>query len=268
MSTTTDIAALCSVWKRQLKPEPRLALPRIDRPATASLTWLTDRASLASTLPAIQPGLNQTVSIMGTSVTRKVPLVHPDFTGIYAVGYDVTYRYGHLTNYGTANAADENLALVTVQFESLPYAVSGDDPYLNVSVSPYDREIPVDSVSFAGGGTPGYEVGRDATGLRYAVTVYNSPTVDRSVEAFWWAQANKVNSDTFRDIAPGYVQFKGPQLDYRYLNDGTRVCNYTLTFDASPVKWNQAYNRSGTIDDLYVGGAVRYGSCAFGSLWR
>jgi hypothetical protein len=268
VSTSADIAALCSVWKRLLKPEPRITLQKSDRPATGTMAFLTNRDNLATTLPAINPGIEQTLSVMGTTVTRRVPLQHPDFAGLYAVGWDVQYRYGTIDGYGTADASSENLAIVTVNFESLPYAVSGDDPYLNVNVSNYDREIPVDAVTFAGGGTPGYEIGKDATGLRYAMTVFNAPGVDKGVEAFWWANANKVNSDTFRDIPPGYVQFKGPQLDYKYLNDGTRVCNYTLTFDASPVKWNQLYTRAGALDDLYVGGAARYGSVAIGSLWR
>jgi hypothetical protein len=265
MSTVADIQAVSNVFVRLLKPAPRITLGNGKEAIRGELTYLLDKESLATVLPMISPGTRETISVLGVSVERIVGLIHEDFDTMLAVGYDVEYVYGSIVAFGLPNTGTENLVRVTVRYEAPPYSISGDDAYLQVQFSRFDRDLPASGL-LIGSETPSYDITREASGLRYNVTVFDSPNADQTTEAAWVAYCDRVLADYFRGTPGSQVLYKGPTGQYTYKQDGTRACTYTLTFDASPYPWNQLYNRAGALTAATIGGSPVYGSVALADI--
>jgi hypothetical protein len=266
MSTLTDIKAVAGLFKRKINTTR--VRGSTTRPNAAEAVWIADTATMATWLPLILPGKEESVVIQGTATTRFVPFKFPDFPTLLAVDYDVEYKWGEYdTITQGATQVGESLCMVRIQFEEPPFGLTGDDPYASISAQGWKQVIPTDAVTFSGGGTPGYDVGLPVSGFNYAIRVMEAPAVDAAVENYWRQQCGKVNTDTFRNAPPGYAIFDYPQIEYVYKKFGTRVCNYTHYIRTSTIPWTQAYKRDGTLGTLQVGGGDYLGAIPFNSLW-
>lgn len=268
MSTSDDIAAVAQVWQRQLDPPPTVS-GGVNEPLKGDATWLVDLATVNTWLPLILPGSLETVSVAGVSATRYVALQHPNYPNLYAKRFRMRHQYG---DYDTGSVSitstgDEALCYILVEFESLPYPVTGSDAYLSVRGDGYTKEFPVEA-TFAAGGTPAYDAVKPVSGELLTITVHDSPNITAAQEAAWVLAQNSLNLTSFRENAPGYVKFLKPTFEYLTKFDGTRTCNYSLQFDACQVPHNKEYTRAGTLDDLWVNGAVRYPSIEFADLFK
>jgi hypothetical protein len=265
VSTTADIIAVSGYFKRCLKPEPWIEGGK-DRPTRGEMTFLGDYATMTTWLPKIYPGTPETVVVQGQSVTRSVPLKHPDFPTLLATAYRPTYKWGKLATV-TQGTGHEALVFLTVTFEEPPFGLTGDDPYQSVSARGFREEIPVEA-SFSGGGTPAFDTTKPVNGLDYSITVYDAPGIDSTTEALWAGAAGKVNADPWRNHAAGYALFDYPQFNYVYKFGGVRTCTYTLNIRARSLPWTQTYKRDGTAGTLQMNSANVIGSVAFASLWK
>lgn len=269
MSTDASIVAAASsgLWRRLLDPPPRIVCDGPLKPMRGEATYLAARADLATILPLIVPGTLTQITVGGASTTRYVALQHAEWSNLYAVSYDLGYRYGKTRTYGSNTSGLESLVKVTVHYETLAYPINGNDAYLIVRGEGYTKNYPVEA-TFAGGGTPAYDAYKPVSGTLLSVTVNDSPNITAAQEAAWTLAQNSVNLGTFRNNAPGLVLYQKPTFEYVNKFDGTQTCNYTLTFDACQVPHNQEYTRSGTLDTLWVNGAARYPSLDFGTLFK
>lgn len=265
MSTLAEVQAAAGIFRRQLKPEPELSGG--DRePSKGRLSFIADTATISTWLPLVYPGKDETVVIQGTSRTRKVPLKHPTFPTMLAKSYRVRYRWGEYDTITQGSTVGEALCFLDVDFEEPPFGLSSDEPFQRISTGQTSRTIPVDTPAFSGGGAPLFDAPKPIFGTEYRVSIFDASGIDADVENVWSQNAGKVNSDYWRGYAPGYVLYKGPQLEYQYKFGGVKTCTYTLLFEYSPVPWNSFY-KDGTLTTLQVGGGNYFTTVPFSSLW-
>jgi hypothetical protein len=268
MSTEADIAAAATYWKRTLKPEPSIEF-RNGQPGRGEMTWVASYSDMATWLPMVYPGPEETFVVQGQTVTRNVPLKFPDDTSMLANGLRVKYQWGTVNNGPSqgVGSTHEALVYVTVNFEQPPFGLTGDEPFQRIGSRNFREDLPVDPV-FADGTTPAFEVTRPVTGMDYTVSVFDAPNINSDVENYWANYASRVNSDNWRGFAPGYVIYDGPEFDHTYKFGGVRTTNYTLHFRARAIPWTQIYKRDGTLAAYQVGGSNVIGTVPFSSLWR
>lgn len=244
--------------RRLVRPMPPTG--RADRQKSyGTMAWFVAYPDLAGALDVID-GLPETVVIGGASVTRNIPLQHPWFSNLYAVGYD--YEAGGWENgnhYGFR---------IHVQFETPDYPYTGQEPFVKISAQPSGRTSMVAAAGAAfTSGTPGRDVAVIVPGMSYSMTVFDATNITAAVESAWASAQQSVNAGPFRGIAAGRVLYEGPAFEYTWKRDGTAVCTYTHKFNVSAEPWNSEYKRDGTLANMTVGGSDRYPSLDFASLF-
>lgn len=210
--------------------------------ATASETWIVLISDRTKFLNAVI-GFPQVVGGPGGAMVRVVPLQHPEYPVLYAVsaksrgfGFD-----------GQKNNRFWKYTRITVDFESRPYDLSGQNAFLSLSGNPSVRTIPAPAVAFRVGGLapvydPGYEInGEDQVLTLHDLTSYD-PTAFDSIR-------NHVNGGTFRGRPPGTVLYKGTSYTATSNFAGVKWdASHTLAY--SEIPWNYGFLPDGTLDNV------------------
>lgn len=264
MSTEAQLLAVAPSWRRSTKDKARLQ--RSSQGSTGDATYWVKLSELDDALDVIE-GLTETVELApGVTVQRKVPLQHYRQANLYADGFDVE-------EYESPEADDPSFpytgsqAKVRVLYKAPEFPINGSQAYQRVNGRGFQLELQGSNVTFSGGGTPSYDVQRLVPGLSYQLQVLEAPGVSEATEAYWAVNAGKVNAGPFRGNAAGTVLFHSPTFDYVMKRDGSVVCNYGLQLDVLAVPWNQGYKRNGSLGTVQIGGAPRYASLDFNTLF-
>jgi hypothetical protein len=183
-------------------------------------------------------GTSEDVTIGGLTVSRIVPLKHPYFPAMVAVGARAE---------GTGRGIDAEPGWtdwrILVDFAVIPYAFGGDTPYLTVRRNYGASAITLPGRAYAVSGTPlNHDVAVMVPEVSYNVTKYNVPTMDDSV---YKTLAGKVNSDVFLGYAAETVRFDGVQDEISQTIAFTTNRTVSLAVAWRPRSWNQILLPSG-----------------------
>lgn len=251
MSVLTDLPASA---KELYKPHPSVDADLTSSAAT--MTWTVPDTDLNTFLNTVA-GKTELIGGIGGVVLRVVPLQHPVYQWMYA-------RSFRAVGMGWDTEAQARVHEVTVNFGNLPWPVNGTDAFLSYSSRPDVRtmELPKAGV-LIGASTPMSDKSMVVHGRGMSVTVHQLPYLN---ELAWNNACRCVNSKTFRDIPPGYVQYLGPSIGDSITFAGVRTNEVTHEFSASPILWNQEFDETGTLQDVTVGGLPRYPAIDFAAV--
>jgi hypothetical protein len=257
MSTVTQVVAAAPSWRESTKDRRRASIS--DRgPSTGTVTWWVRTSELAAAL-AIIDGVVETIVLdpgpPAITVDRKVPLQHPQFANMYAVGYEIEDYYSPEA-YVTGISGTGPQSRVTVKF-STPEWPYGETSYTKVQATGFPYSIPTHpaALGFSGGGSLGFDLVRPIFGSRYTLSVADASGVTETQEAAWRNAAGKINSTAFRGCPVGTILMEAPDFSYRTRKDATIACDYVVGYSALPIRWDYAMTASGTLAQVLVGGS-------------
>lgn len=221
-------------------------------------TALNDRGSFIQTMA----GTTENIALPGGgTVERVVPLQHPDDPGMYAVSYESKAIGTPGGVWGTGLSVYTTMfshAVLSVQFESLPFILGSADPWFTLSVGSGTtiETIPDGAFAFS---SP-YEEMTGEAGIPIPIVQYNLTTYMNTQQiGYEVAQlAGKVNSVPFEGFPAGFIRYSGTTSEMTRGGGGTSlVKSYALSF--RPILWNMAMRRNGTWDiPLTGGGLMKY----------
>ena len=195
----------------------------------------------------------------GTIVSRVIPLVHPDYPTMFAIGFR-SESFGTPGGTGTSVYSPMfNKARVTVDFASVPFGFAGGDaPYYTISTdfSATKEIIPGSAYRFADMTKTNGDVSLDILEIAMVVTTYQSPA---PVGAAIRGVIGRLNNAVFLDCPIGTVRFDGVKSEFQKTMFST---TYTKTFNLRyrERNWNEVVRPTGGWEapvDV-VTGATRY----------
>jgi hypothetical protein len=270
MSTVSQVVAAAPSWRESTKHHRTTEVS--DRaPSRAEVAWWVKTSELGAAL-AIVDGVSEVITLdpgpPAITVTRVVPLKHPQFANLYAIGYRLEDRYSPEAPV-TGISGTGPQTLVTVKFSSPEWPYNDESGYQKVSARGFPHALEIDpaAVAFSGGGAVGTDERRPMYGMTYTISVGDASGVTAAQEAAWALAQGKVNSATWRGNAAGTVMVGSPSFDYRVRRDGSVACDYSLSFSVLPVRWDQSYKADGTLGTVLVGGGPKFAAVDLTSLF-
>lgn len=214
-------------------------------------------------------GTDETVPLGdGSTITRRVPLRHPDFADLYIDSYSVDY-------FGTAGAElwvpgksvhteQFNRINMRTLFRTLPVGVGEAQQYYTVSdeTGADVQTIPGGAMVTESGRSLEGEIGLTIPVSRIAVTTYMSPN---PISYALRRLVGRVNSTPFTDGADVYpegtLRFDSIRGETQVGSSGVvRVKSFSLSIREEP--WNKVVNDLGEWEYAYsvAGGLAKYRS--------
>jgi hypothetical protein len=270
VSTVAQVVAAAPSFRQSTKDRPRADV-RSREPSKATVTWWVKQNQLDAALAVIN-GVSETFTLdpgpPAITITRTVPLRHPRWSNLLAVGYTIE-EYFSSEAYTTGISCTGPQAKIAVSFETPSWPTGSENPYQKVSARGFSHNLPIDpaAATFSGGGTPGFDVSRPVGGMTYVISVGDASGVTSTQEAAWAAAQGKVNSTTFRGNAAGTVLVGAPNFDYRTDANANVKCDYSLELSVLPVRWDQSIRADGALGTVLVGGAAKHASVDINTLF-
>lgn len=218
---------------------------------------LNDRGAFIQTMA----GTTETIPIPGGGTSERIiPLVHPDDPGLFAVSYDSKAIGGAGNVWGEGLSVYTEMfthAVISVRFESLPFALGSADPWytLNVTSGVTIETIPDGAFLFDGVEEMTGEAGIPIPLVQYNLTTYlNTQQISYAVAQL----SGKVNSVEFEGFPAGFIRYTGTVSEMTRGGSGTSlVKSYALSF--RPIMWNYSMRRNGVwAIPLTAGGLTKY----------
>jgi hypothetical protein len=182
-------------------------------------------------------------SAWGGSISRRLPMEHPDIPGIYAS------RYSYTGQGRTSASRLYQHYRVRIEYENLPYQIEGDTPFMSVSREFGTRVItlPGRMISLSTGGTLEHDYGLPIPLVNLLVTVYGAPSPP--IGLILDASAAPINSEVLYlpgmpPIEPGYAIFNGEaeQVDLSYQGNVSKVVGYRFSVQTR-LRWDQVISQ-------------------------
>jgi hypothetical protein len=194
----------------------------------------------------------------GGSITRRVPLLHPDDSGMFVDSYD-----GEMFGTAGKNLWTPGLSIHTEQFthvrlrmlfRTLPIAIGGDQPYYTIASETSSTMETIPGNSFV------TESGRRLTGdgglpipcTSLIVTTYLSPTPVSYTLARLSGQVNSTDVDfgIYGTFPAGTLRFDGVRQDIAVGSSGsTNAKSFILKH--RDIEWNKVLNDRGEWEFAY-----------------
>jgi len=227
-------------------------------------------ANRAADFAVFAMGVPYSVIVGGIATTRIIPMSHPMFPNLICRSAKVqwTGTYTASNAFPLKNYSD---ARVILGFESVPYATTGQTPYMiqRGRASSEQYSLAGRQLFFAGNGQPIQADASLAVGTNvFSFTVYQAPSVPRTVIEN--ALANPRNSATFFGDAVGSIRFDSYEYEHTQLATGITTSAfpatqdvYTLTyyFTYRSIDWNKYLRPDCVWDTVAIGSS---GGTAFG----
>jgi hypothetical protein len=192
-------------------------------------------------------GLPETIDIGGgVTITRSVPLRHPDFPELLANGYRGEGFGMSPDVFGYTNWR------VQVSFGSVPFPIVGDRPFMEVGLDHGGTytTVPGEGMVFLSDGKRlRHDYGVFVPEQNYTVTTYFNPGLD---DALIDSLLGKVNSSPFLGKAVGCARFNSCATRITQTINGqmTYTKMFSMSFRRRP--WNEVL-RPGMVWDMPVG---------------
>lgn len=183
-------------------------------------------------------GTSETITVGSTTYERIVPLKHPYFPAMVAVG-------ARAQGIGTALAVAPGWSdwVVEVDFAVVPYSFGGDQPYLTIRRKYGASAITLPGRAYAISGVPlNHDVAVMIPEVVYSVTAYNVPSMDDTV---FKTLVGKVNSTTFLGYTPETVRFDGIEDEIVMTIGFTQNRTVSMAITWRPRSWNEVLLPSG-----------------------
>lgn len=258
MATVADVEAAAPSFAggvgypncgRQTKAPPTL---RMNRQGTeARMAWKVLKAEADAALTAIG-GVAETATIFGQSVSRIVPLRHPDYPD-WLICDEVS-----ATDMGWDTAAErEEFTHIEVVFRTPNYDITGDSPYVEFSGDPAVRTVPSPAAAWLVDGLaphrdPDLEIG----GADFQLVLHNCPTIDLGPLLTY---SRYVNSAPWYGCPVGTVLYHGPRWNRQIRLGNQSSWQIGLAFSATSPEcpWNYYGAADGSLAELATAGSVR-----------
>jgi hypothetical protein len=178
-------------------------------------------------------------SVWGGSISRRLPMEHPDIPGIYAS------RYSYTGQGRTSASRLYQHYRVRIEYENLPYQIEGDTPFMSIAKDFGVRVItlPGRAITLSTGGKLEQDQGMPIPLLNLLVTIYGAPSPPPAL--IMDASAAPVNAfplylPGIPPIAPGYAIFNGEaeQVDLSYQGNVSKVVGYRFSVQGR-LRWDQ-----------------------------
>jgi hypothetical protein len=243
MSSTADLPPSAF---RLFKLSTEVSLEGIATPgqkATGRETWRVLATKRNQAFAAIG-GKPEVVGGYGGALIRLVPLRHPEYPNVLfassatarGIGFDAAAHFWKFYDF-------------TVNFESRPYATSGQDAFLSRSGQPSSRSFPGPAAGFRlNGSPPPFDPGEEIDGEEVSWTSHNLPTLSTNV---YDAVRNCVNNDIFYNRPAGTMRYNGPSYSQTSTISGDPMWEVTHTFTYSKIPWNSYYASDGNLYELF-----------------
>lgn len=247
MSLVTDLPASA---RRMFRPYPTieaegLLTRQIDR---ASITWSVPTADTTAFLNVVAGS----AEYIGGGVLRVIPLQHPEYPWMLADSFRAERQLWDGT------AAFYGYTFVTVNFRSPTWDLDGAAAFLTIRQDEGGRWMQCKSAIalFADGAThPSYDPGIWVPGTNISITMHQLPYLPNSLVQGYM---KCVNQNTFWGFDPQTVLWQAPSLVRSTSIAGITTYEATMKFQQSSIPWNQEFKDDGTLDDIYINGALRY----------
>lgn len=214
---------------------------RMSRQGTEeTISWIIKTENYPDAVDVIA-GVVESVVILGTVVTRIIPMKHPDFPALLAE--DIVWR--HMGEGGSTFGGYTHTRL-DVTFRTQNYQTSGPLAYVEPIATPSQRSVPTPSAAWTVGGDPvfrdpDYSVG----GSDIKLIMHHCPPIDNGTLNVY---ARYVNDDPFLGNPRGCVLYHGgEQIPQSSISTaGQRVI---LSFSATTPEypWNYFSKADGSL---------------------
>lgn len=252
MATESDIQAAAPSWRRAVSNHTQRG--RFDLAGESTevvVPYWVDFAQRSAAFVAIH-GVEETVTILGATVTRRVPLKHHEFDWLYAdqvefadQGWDETL-------------GDESHCLVHVTFRPKPYADTGEFPYVEFRGGPAPRilQAPSSTLRTTGGVAPAHDPGAVANGSQFELVAHNLPSIKAALSHLINFQ-NRANDGLFLDTYPtGCVICDGPTWQASRTAGNIETWTVGIGFRVTEPRypWNYEVLSNSTIGEVFYNG--------------
>lgn len=254
MSTVFQVVAAAPSFRRLQKPNPRLTARR-QGGTDAVMAWICKQSEASAALGVIG-GTTETITCMGASVSRIVPLRHPAYP--WLIADEVTAEdFGWEAAGGGVPA--ETDTKITVVFKSPSWDMSGSQSFLEFVGQGSSRMIPAPQGAYQSGHQPGETTaGEQANGADFQLILHQVPSFNLGTLC---ALMNTTNNATFYGNPAGTVLFLGPSWQIQQQLGGVLSWRVGLGFKATDPNrpWNYGYLSDNTWGQiLKADGSLRY----------
>lgn len=208
-------------------------------------------------------------------ITRVVPLMFPDFPDnliLYAQGFKIK-----ADGVGAVDTLDVKtglkdmygVAFIEVEFRTVPWTSTGDNPYQTVRTRTSGRQFSLPASAIVLGSTmvdhPIGDQSYTVPGMTIDITTYQVP--EQNV-ALWASVSRCVNDDSFAGFDAGTLLYLGANTDRQTTVAGQTVYQITHSFEWSSLDWNIQPSPGG-FPAIYVfaDGTPLYPSISFDQLF-
>lgn len=197
-------------------------------------------------------GLDETVTVGGVSITRRVPLQSPYNPSQYAVGGG---RFKSTGKVGTTPAKPYNTLIYQINFGYLPFSVSGDTAFASLRAQGGVRSLtmPNRRYAFSNGEVIDHGVAITHPGTSYQFTKYNLPDIvafDNAMRALM--AAGPVNSAPItlagRAFGAGEILVETYSTDETKSLFGMTENSATVVVNWSALPWNKLVRSDGVLE--------------------
>ena len=208
-------------------------------------------------------GSPQTITVGGATVTRYVPLSHPDYPNLLCQGIKSTCTGSYSISLGNWSEAK-----VILNFKNVPYATDGAQPFLvkRTRASANVYTIAGLKLAFSDHTPLPADAGVTIPEICYTYMLYMCEALD---DALVGSLLGKVNSTSIFGWPAGTVRSDGFNAEETFTAGQIPAYNRELVLTYRPIPWNKFLKPDGTWDyALKPGGGYVYDSADLNQLFQ
>lgn len=250
MATIADITAVAPSFAEAIGDREQRGDLEIGQPGSRVTTpFIVAFSERSAAIQAIY-GVDESITILGSTVTRRVPLKHPEFAWMEA------RRVRFMDKGWSDDDGTRSHCYLDVEFEAPPYSDTGELPYVEFRGGPANRTVGVPgALRTTGGVAPAHDPGAIAAGEQFELVVHNLPSIFGAL-AYLQGFTNRSNAGLFLGAYPeGTVLCDGPSWQASRSAGNVEVWTLGISFRTTyRYPWNFEVLADGTIGEIFYGG--------------
>lgn len=195
-------------------------------------------------------GQPYTISSGGVSITRIIPVVHPNYTSLMCKAISAV-PVGGWTGTGASTFQQWSYAKVKVTFGYVPYATDGSQPFMTLNRRGTSEQYTLagKQLTFSDGTPIQADASVTVPTITYVIKIFQCAAIDDSQvqTLLGCVNSDSVSAISDNPIAAGYLRFDSFDVDST-VTAGQTTYSKTLYLSYRAVKWNQFLKPDGTWD--------------------